>query len=87
SRRPKRKETEVLQPSGPTNNVADEAVIEEMDDSLVRVTTTASSLDAEQDRGNINKTQSMETPNELSSLGTSSGGDPRRQDSMRDTIA
>ncbi|GJX09639.1 putative ribonuclease H-like domain-containing protein [Tanacetum coccineum] len=36
SRRPKRKDTEVHQPSGPTDNVADEAVNEEMDDSLGR---------------------------------------------------
>ncbi|GKA76301.1 hypothetical protein Tco_0782762 [Tanacetum coccineum] len=39
----------------------DEAVNEEMDDSLVRA---ATSLDAEQDRGNINKTQSNATLNE-----------------------
>nr|GEW10000.1 hypothetical protein [Tanacetum cinerariifolium] len=37
--------------------------------------------------GNISKTQSKATPNEPSSLGTSSGGGPRRQDTMRDTIA
>ncbi|GJS81079.1 hypothetical protein Tco_0747620 [Tanacetum coccineum] len=73
-RKPKRKGTEVPQPSGPTNNVANEAVYEEMDDSLERVATTATSLDAKQDRGNINKTQSKTTPNEPSSLGTSSGG-------------
>ncbi|GKB74456.1 hypothetical protein Tco_0935868 [Tanacetum coccineum] len=60
-------------PSGPTNNVADEGVCEEMDDSLERAATTATSLDAEQDRGNINKTQSKATLNEPSSLGTSSG--------------
>ncbi|GKD31212.1 hypothetical protein Tco_1241990 [Tanacetum coccineum] len=87
SRRPKRKDTEVPQPSGPTNNVADEAVNEEMDDSLVRAATTATGLDAEQDSGNINKTQSKATPNEPSSLGTSSGGGPRRQETMGDTIA
>ncbi|GKA92217.1 hypothetical protein Tco_0814142 [Tanacetum coccineum] len=46
-RRPKRKDTEVPQPSGPTTNVADEAVNEEMDDSLERAATTATSLDAE----------------------------------------
>ncbi|GJZ08363.1 putative ribonuclease H-like domain-containing protein [Tanacetum coccineum] len=87
SRRPKRKDTEVPQPSGPTDNVADEAVNEEMDDSLVRAATTASSLEAEQDSGNIDKTRSKATPNEPSSLGTSSGGGPRRQDTMGDTIA
>ncbi|GJY66600.1 hypothetical protein Tco_0468838 [Tanacetum coccineum] len=48
SRNPKRKDTEVPQPSDPTN-VADEVVNEEMDDSLVRAATTATSLDAEQD--------------------------------------
>ncbi|GKA88108.1 hypothetical protein Tco_0809872, partial [Tanacetum coccineum] len=76
SRRPKRKDTEIPQSSGPTNNVADEAVNEEMDDSLERAVTTATSLDAEQDRGNISKTQSKATPNEPSSLRTSSGGGP-----------
>ncbi|GJS79499.1 putative ribonuclease H-like domain-containing protein [Tanacetum coccineum] len=34
SRRPKRNDTKVPQPSGPTTNVADEAVYEERDDSL-----------------------------------------------------
>ncbi|GJS07006.1 hypothetical protein Tco_0363802 [Tanacetum coccineum] len=34
-RKPKRKDTKVPQPSGPTTNVADEAVYEEMDDSRV----------------------------------------------------
>ncbi|GKC60184.1 hypothetical protein Tco_1087782 [Tanacetum coccineum] len=86
-RNPKRKDTEVPQPSGPTDNVADEAVYEEMDGSLERAATTATSLDAEQDRGNINKTQSKATPNEPSSLGTSSGGGLRRQETMEDTIA
>ncbi|GKC96503.1 putative ribonuclease H-like domain-containing protein, partial [Tanacetum coccineum] len=50
SRRPKRKDTEVPQPRGPTTNVADEVVYEERDDSLERAATTATSLDAEQDR-------------------------------------
>ncbi|GKD24649.1 hypothetical protein Tco_1230863 [Tanacetum coccineum] len=77
----------LMYPSGPTSNVVDEAVNEEMDDSLVRAATTATSLDVEQDRGNINKTQSKATPNESSSLGTSSGGGPRRQETMGDTIA
>ncbi|GKG17347.1 hypothetical protein Tco_0362304, partial [Tanacetum coccineum] len=58
-----------------------------MDDSLERATTTDTSLDAEQDRGNINKTQSKETPNEPSSLGTILGGGPRRQETMGGTIA
>ncbi|GJZ65486.1 hypothetical protein Tco_0622182 [Tanacetum coccineum] len=78
SRRPKRKDTEVPQPSGPTTNVVDEAVYEERDDSLERTATTATGLDAEQDRGNIDKTQYKATPNELSSLGTSSCGNTLR---------
>ncbi|GKF23851.1 hypothetical protein Tco_0076173, partial [Tanacetum coccineum] len=49
----------------------------ELGDSLVRAATTASSLEAEQDNGNINKTQSKATPNESSSQGTNSGGGPR----------
>nr|GFC81895.1 hypothetical protein [Tanacetum cinerariifolium] len=68
-------------------NVADEAVNEEMYDSLERATTTATSLDAKQDRRNISKTQSKATPNEPSSSRTSSDGGPKRQDTMADTIA
>ncbi|GJX46736.1 putative ribonuclease H-like domain-containing protein, partial [Tanacetum coccineum] len=86
-RKPKRKDTKIPQSSVPVENVADEAVYEERDDSLERATTTATGLDAEQDRGNISKTQSKATPNEPSSIGTSSGGGPRRQDTMGDTIA
>ncbi|GKA37432.1 hypothetical protein Tco_0723997 [Tanacetum coccineum] len=85
-RKPK-KNTEVPQPSGSTDNVADEAVYKELDDSLVRAATTASSLEAEQDSGNIIKTRSKATPNEAGSQGTTSGGGPRRQDTMGDTIA
>ncbi|GKA41272.1 hypothetical protein Tco_0733865 [Tanacetum coccineum] len=48
-RKPKRKDTQVPQPSDPIENVADEAVHKELGDSLVRVATTASSLEAEQD--------------------------------------
>ncbi|GKA78140.1 hypothetical protein Tco_0784677 [Tanacetum coccineum] len=69
------------------DNVADEAVNEEMDDNLVRAVTTATSLDVKQDRGNINKTQSKATLNELCSSGTGSGSGPRCQETMRDTIA
>nr|GEU52253.1 hypothetical protein [Tanacetum cinerariifolium] len=73
--------------SVPIEFVADEAVNEEMNDSLERDTTTATSLDAEQDRGNIFKTQYKATSNEPSSQETSSGGGPKRQDTMRDIIA
>ncbi|GJU24521.1 hypothetical protein Tco_1163142, partial [Tanacetum coccineum] len=64
-----------------------ESVHKELGDSLVRAVTTASSLEAEQDSGNINKTQSKATPNEFSSLGTTLGGGPKCQEIMRDTIA
>ncbi|GJU97092.1 hypothetical protein Tco_1326363 [Tanacetum coccineum] len=84
SRRPKRKDTEVPQPSGPTTNVADEVVNEETDDSFERAATTATSLDVEHDRGNINKTQSKATLNKPSSLGTSSGNTLQSgEDSMK----
>ncbi|GJT28384.1 putative ribonuclease H-like domain-containing protein [Tanacetum coccineum] len=86
-KKPKRKDTEIPQSSILVENVADEAVYKEMDDSLERATTIATGLDVEQDRGNISKTQSKATPNEPSSIGTSSGGGPRRQDTMGDTIA
>ncbi|GKD67564.1 hypothetical protein Tco_1321654, partial [Tanacetum coccineum] len=64
-RKPKRKDTQVPQPSGPTDIVADEAIHKELGDRLVRAATTASSLEAEQD----------------------SGGGPRCQETMGDTIA
>ncbi|GKC60073.1 retrotransposon protein, putative, unclassified, partial [Tanacetum coccineum] len=86
-RKPKRKDTQVHQPSGLTDIVADEVVHKELGDSLVRAATTASSLEAEQDSGNITKTQSKATPNESSSLGNTSGGGPRCQETMGDTIA
>ncbi|GJU08323.1 hypothetical protein Tco_1124753 [Tanacetum coccineum] len=52
----------------------DEAVHKELGDSLVRAATTTSSLEAEQDSGNITKTRSKATPNESSFLGTTLGG-------------
>ncbi|GJY22403.1 hypothetical protein Tco_0396061 [Tanacetum coccineum] len=81
-RKPKRKDTQVPQPSGPTDIVADEVVHKELGDSLVRAATTASSLEAEQDSGNITKTRSKATPNESSSLGTTSDGGPREDGLM-----
>ncbi|GKB28243.1 hypothetical protein Tco_0867644 [Tanacetum coccineum] len=86
-RRPKRKDTEIPQSGSPIEHVVDEAVYKELDDSLVRAATTASSLEAEQDSGNIHKTQSKAAPNEPSFPGTSSGGGPRRQETMGDTVA
>ncbi|GJV33108.1 hypothetical protein Tco_1393508, partial [Tanacetum coccineum] len=92
--KPKRKDTHVPQSSDPIDNIADEAVHKELGDSLVRAATTASSLEAQQDSGNINKTQSKATPNEYSSLGTTSGGGSLQADGptvpdnhSRDTIA
>ncbi|GJY28023.1 hypothetical protein Tco_0403790 [Tanacetum coccineum] len=86
-RRPKKKDTQVPQSSVPSDTVADEAIYKELDDSLVRAVTTTSSLEAEQDSGNIIKTRSKATPNEAGSQGTSSGCGPRRQETMGDTIA
>ncbi|GKF15495.1 hypothetical protein Tco_0056957, partial [Tanacetum coccineum] len=48
-RKPKRKNTQVPQPSGSSEHVADEAVHKELGDSLVRAATTASSFEAKQD--------------------------------------
>ncbi|GKC54295.1 hypothetical protein Tco_1077040, partial [Tanacetum coccineum] len=79
--------TMMVQAQEEIDNVVDKAVYEEIDDSLERATTTTTSLDAEHDRGNINKTQYKATPNEPSSIGTSSGGGPRRQETKGDTIA
>ncbi|GJX30225.1 reverse transcriptase [Tanacetum coccineum] len=86
-RKPKRKDTQVPQPSDPSENVAYEAVYKELGDSLVRAATMGSSLEAEQDSGNITKTRSKATPIESSSLGTTLGGGPRCQETMGDTIA
>nr|GEW12935.1 retrovirus-related Pol polyprotein from transposon TNT 1-94 [Tanacetum cinerariifolium] len=63
------------------------STILERGDRLVRVAITASSLEAEQDSGNIDKTQSKATPNEASSSRTTSGGGLRCQEAMKDTIA
>ncbi|GKA44675.1 hypothetical protein Tco_0737471 [Tanacetum coccineum] len=49
--KPKRKDTQVPQPSDPSKNVVDEAIHKELGDSLVRAATTASRLEAEQDIG------------------------------------
>ncbi|GJW75642.1 hypothetical protein Tco_0135012 [Tanacetum coccineum] len=85
-RKPKRKDTQVPQ-SCDHINVADETVHKELGNSLVRAATTASSLEAEQDNGNITKTQSKTTPNESGFQGTNSGGGPRCQETMGDTTA
>nr|GEX45833.1 hypothetical protein [Tanacetum cinerariifolium] len=63
-RKPRRKDTQVPQLSVSIESVVDKAVYKELDNRLVRATTTAPSLEAEQD----------------------SGGGPRCQDTMEDTI-
>ncbi|GKA43052.1 hypothetical protein Tco_0735712 [Tanacetum coccineum] len=70
------------QSSGPIPLVADETVIKEWEDIMERATTTASSLGAEQDSGNVNRTQSMTTLNESFPQGTDSGSGPRCQDTI-----
>nr|GFA59920.1 hypothetical protein [Tanacetum cinerariifolium] len=50
-RKPKRKDTQVPQPSDPIKNVPYEVIHKELRNSLVMVATTASSLEAEQDSG------------------------------------
>nr|GEW26987.1 hypothetical protein [Tanacetum cinerariifolium] len=65
-RKPRRKYTMLPQTSVPTS-VADEAVNEEMDDSLERAATTAPSLDSEQDRG-VNIPRSGEDSLKLTEL-------------------
>ncbi|GKD25123.1 putative ribonuclease H-like domain-containing protein [Tanacetum coccineum] len=51
-------------------------------DRMKRAATTASSLEAKQDSGNINRTQSMATLNESFPQGTNSGSGPRCQDTI-----
>nr|GEW23677.1 putative ribonuclease H-like domain-containing protein [Tanacetum cinerariifolium] len=53
---------------------------EREDDRVVKAATTATSLEAEQESGNINKTRSTTTLNEPSPQGTSSGSGPKCQD-------
>nr|GEW21189.1 hypothetical protein [Tanacetum cinerariifolium] len=59
-RKTRRQDTELPQTSVPIETVADEAANEEMYDSLEGATTTATSLDAEQDRGNIKITKTAQ---------------------------
>ncbi|GJW98011.1 hypothetical protein Tco_0179819 [Tanacetum coccineum] len=58
------RDTKVPQSGGPLKKVGDEAVHKELGDKMERAATTASSLEAELESGNINKTQSMATLNE-----------------------
>ncbi|GKC64876.1 hypothetical protein Tco_1097474 [Tanacetum coccineum] len=82
-RRTKRgRNIKVPQSGGSPNKVGDEAINEEMLDSVERAATTATSLEAEQASGNINKTQFMTTLNEPFSLELGSGSGPWRQETM-----
>ncbi|GJY97648.1 hypothetical protein Tco_0514558 [Tanacetum coccineum] len=72
---------------GPTTLIADETVHEERGDNVERATTTATSLDAEQDSGNINRTQFMAIPNDRFPQGIGSDSSPRCQEAIGNTIA
>ncbi|GKD81268.1 hypothetical protein Tco_1348107 [Tanacetum coccineum] len=74
--------TEISQSSGPIPLVVDKTVTKEREDRMERAATTASSLEVEQDSGNINRTQSMATLNEPSPQGTGLGSGPRCQDTI-----
>ncbi|GKB45699.1 hypothetical protein Tco_0896452 [Tanacetum coccineum] len=71
---------------GSPNKVGDEATNEEMLDSVERATTTASSLEAKQAGGNINKTQFTATLNEPFFLELGSGSSPWRQETIGDSM-
>ncbi|GKD87180.1 putative ribonuclease H-like domain-containing protein, partial [Tanacetum coccineum] len=60
------RDTKIPQSSGPPVKVGDEAVHKKLGDRMERAATTASSLEAKQDSGNISRTQSMATLNEPS---------------------
>ncbi|GJT71375.1 retrovirus-related pol polyprotein from transposon TNT 1-94 [Tanacetum coccineum] len=70
-RKPKKKDTQVPQPSSPTKHVANEAVDKVLGNSLVRAATTASSLEAKQDSEkkvlDLEKTKTSQA-NEIASL-------------------
>ncbi|GJZ81189.1 hypothetical protein Tco_0646183 [Tanacetum coccineum] len=81
------KATEICHSSRPTTHVADETVHKERGDSVERTATTAASLDAEQANSNILRTQSTAIRHVPFPQGIGSGGSPRRQEIMGDTIA
>ncbi|GKG48494.1 hypothetical protein Tco_0510379, partial [Tanacetum coccineum] len=61
---------------------ADETVHKEWGDRVEKAATTAASLDAEQDSGNIVRTKSTATLNEPIPQGTGSCSGPRCQDTI-----
>ncbi|GJY30006.1 hypothetical protein Tco_0405773 [Tanacetum coccineum] len=68
---------------GSPKTVGDEAINEEMFDSMERAITTDASLDAAHDSDNITKTQSTATLNEPYPHGKGSGSGPWRQETIR----
>ncbi|GJT96364.1 putative ribonuclease H-like domain-containing protein [Tanacetum coccineum] len=81
SRKSKRT-TEISQSIGSIPLVTYETIIKEWEDRMERAATIASSLEAEQDSGNINRNQVMATLNESFPQGTDSGSGPRCQDTI-----
>ncbi|GKD40491.1 uncharacterized mitochondrial protein-like protein [Tanacetum coccineum] len=75
-------EAEYVAAANCCGQVGDEVIHKELGDKMERAATTTSRLEAEQDSGNINRTQSMETLNEPSPWGTGSGSGPRCQDTI-----
>ncbi|GJW66257.1 hypothetical protein Tco_0120681 [Tanacetum coccineum] len=76
------RDTEIPQSGGPPEKVGDEAVHKELGDRVERAATTAASLDADQDSGNILKTQSMAILNVPLSQGIGTSGSPKCQEAM-----
>nr|GFA03346.1 hypothetical protein [Tanacetum cinerariifolium] len=74
------RDTKIHQSSGPPKKVGDEVVYTGDHDRVVRAATTATSLEAEQESGNINKTRSTATLNELFIHGTGLCSGPKCQD-------
>ncbi|GJZ13975.1 hypothetical protein Tco_0549205 [Tanacetum coccineum] len=85
-RRKTKRPTKISQSSRPTTFVADETVHEEKGDNMERAVTIAASLDAEQDSGNIIRTQYMAILNEPIPQGMGSGSGPRCQDTILGAI-
>nr|GEV86247.1 hypothetical protein [Tanacetum cinerariifolium] len=69
------------------SNCCGQAVHEKRGDNVERTATTATSLDAEHDSGNVIRTQSTEMPNVPIPQGISSGGRSRRQETIGDKPA
>nr|GEV15881.1 hypothetical protein [Tanacetum cinerariifolium] len=67
-------------------SITDETIYKEWEDRIERATTTASSLEAEQDSGNINRTQYMATLNEALPQRTGLGSGPRYALTMNPTV-